>query len=116
MEAKLQAFLEACLTLMAGLAPGAIGAAVGMAWRKGLTWRDRFVQLAVGIVVSWFATRAIGAIFPHWEPFVLQAVAFTFGMIAFEATPRFIAAAADTVAALPARIADRFLPGRKDGQ
>jgi hypothetical protein len=116
MPAKLQVFLDALLTLLAGLAPGALGAAVGMAWKKGLTWRDRFVQLAVGIVVSWFATRALGAIYPHWDPFVLQAAAFTVGMIAFEATPRFIAAAADAIASIPARLADRFLPGRKDGE
>jgi len=108
MPAKLQAILDAILTLLAGLAPGAIGAAVGMAWKQGLTWRDRFVQLAVGIVVSWFVTRAIGAI-TDWDAFVLQAVAFTVGMIAFEATPRFIAAAAETAGSLPRRFVDRWL-------
>lgn len=121
MDAKLHALLDAIYTLLAGLAPGALGAAVGMAWKKGLTWRDRFIQLAVGIIVSWFTTRAIGALWPSWfggaiDPYVLQAIAFTFGMIAFEATPRFIAAASDTLAGVPGRIADRFLPARKDGK
>lgn len=114
METKLHALLEAFLTLLSGLAPGAIGAAVGMAWKQGLTWRERFVQLAVGIVVSWFATRAIGALWPLWfkgqaDPFVLQAIAFTFGMIAFEATPKFISGMSDVIGGLPAQLRDRFI-------
>lgn len=121
MEAKLHAFYEAFVTLLSGLAPGAIGAAVSMAWRRGLTWGERFVQLAVGIIVSWFITRAVGALWPLWfralpDPFVMQAIAFTIGMVAFEATPRFISAASDVIAGLPARLADRFLPSRKDGK
>jgi hypothetical protein len=114
MENKLLALADAFLTLLSGLFPGAIGAAVGMAWRKGLTWRERFVQLAVGIVVSWFVTRAIGALWPLWfrhepDPFVMQAIAFTIGMIAFEATPRFIAGASDVIGGLPALIRDRLI-------
>jgi hypothetical protein len=114
MESKFYALVEAILTLLSGLAPGAIGAAVGMVWRKGLTWRERFVQLAVGIVVSWFVTRAIGALWPIWfrdaaDPFVMQAIAFTIGMIAFEATPRFIAGASDVIGGLPALIRDRLI-------
>jgi hypothetical protein len=115
MEAKLHAIYEACVTLLTGLAPGAIGAAVGMAWKRGMTWRERFVQLAVGACVSWFIARAIGAIFPGWGDFVVQAIAFTLGMIAFEATPKFITAAADAVATLPARLADRILPAPGTG-
>lgn len=109
MDPKLHSILDAGLTLLSGLAPGAIGAAVGMAWRRGLTWRERFVQLAVGASVSWFISRAIGAVFPGWSDYVVQAIAFTLGMIAFEATPKFIAGAAEAVGGLPALIRDRYL-------
>lgn len=108
MEQKIAALLDALFALLSGIAPGAIGAAVGLAWRKGLTWRERFLQLVVGIVVSWFAGRAIGALW-QLDPFVLQGVSFTIGMIAFEATPRFIAAAADVAGTIPAMLRDRFL-------
>lgn len=108
MEQKIAALLDAFFALLSGIAPGAIGAAVGLAWRKGLTWRERFIQMAVGIIVSWFAGRAIGALWAL-DPFVLQGIAFTIGMIAFEATPRFIAAAADVAGTIPAALRDRFL-------
>lgn len=100
--------ITSLVTIATGLTPGALGAAVGLVWRKGLTWRDRFTQLAVGIIVSWFVTRALGAIW-RLDPFVLQAISFTTGMIAFEATPRFIAAASDVVASLPTILRDRLV-------
>jgi hypothetical protein len=113
--------LDATLTFATGLTPAAIGAAVGMAWDRGLTWGQRFLQLAVGIIVSFFAARMIqgawliyaGAEIP---PFVLDGIKFTLGMIAFKATPRFITAAVEVVASLPARVRDHFLPSRKDEQ
>nr|WP_315384211.1 hypothetical protein [uncultured Sphingomonas sp.] len=108
MEQKIMALLDAMCAFASGIAPGAIGATVALAWRKGLTWRERFTQLAVGIVVSWFVGRAIGAIWAL-DPFVLQGIAFTIGMIAFEATPRFIAAAADVAGTIPATLRDRFI-------
>ncbi len=112
----------AILTFLAGLTPAALGAAVSLAYEKGLTWRDRFIQFAVGVVVSYFAggvTAVIWALFFKGpiDPFVLQGFQFTFGMIAFKATPQFIASCSDVLAGLPALVRDRlitWLPRKKD--
>lgn len=117
MEKPLHQMLEAFVALLVGLTPAALGAAVSLAYEKGLTWSERFVQFAVGVCVSYFAGNLIGALWP-WkpiDPFVLQGITFTLGMIAFKATPRFTAAAADAVAEIPVRLRDRFLPPKKDG-
>lgn len=116
---SLPGLVDAALTFATGLTPAAIGAAVGMAWDHGLTWGQRFLQLAVGIIVSFFAARLIQGVWLIYSgdaipPFVLDGIKFTLGMIAFKATPRFIASAVDVVASLPARIRDHFLPARKD--
>lgn len=107
-------WLDAAQTFVIGLTPGAIGSAVGLAHEKGLSWAERFTQLAAGTVVSWFVARALGATV-DLNPFVLQGVNFTAGMIAYKSTPRFIAAAADVAGGLPAALRDRFLP-RKDSK
>ena len=106
-------WLDAAQTFVIGLTPGAIGSAVGLAHEKGLSWAERFTQLAAGTVVSWFVARALGGAV-DLNPFVLQGVNFTAGLIAYKATPRFIAAAADVVGGLPAALRDRFFPARKD--
>lgn len=106
-------WFDAAQTFVIGLTPGAFGSLVGLAHEKGLSWVERFVQFAAGTVVSWFAARAIGAAV-DLNPFVLQGVNFTAGMIAYKATPRFIAAAAEVAGGLPAALRDRFLPARKD--
>ncbi|MDQ0250973.1 hypothetical protein J2W22_003037 [Sphingomonas kyeonggiensis] len=107
---KLPALLDAAGTLLAGLVPGAIGATVTLAFERGLTWGQRFLQLAVGTVVSFYAARMVGAIWHGLDPFVMDGVKFTIGMIAFKATPRFIASAVDVVAGVPGIIRDRYLP------
>ncbi|RSV12285.1 hypothetical protein CA235_17575 [Sphingomonas sp. ABOLF] len=106
-------WLDAAQTFVIGLTPGALGSAVGLAHEKGLSWAERFTQLAAGTVMSWFVTRALGSTV-DLNPFVLQGIGFTAGMIAYKSTPRFIAAAADVAGGLPAAIRDRFLPARKD--
>ena len=112
---KLPQVIDAVLAFVAGLAPGALGAAVSLAYEKGLTWTDRFVQFAVGTTVSWFAGRVIAAVMTL-DPFVMQGVTFTAGMIAFRATPRFASGMADIVADLPARLRDWIpLLRKKDG-
>ncbi|MFC3581080.1 hypothetical protein [Sphingomonas hylomeconis] len=106
------------LGLLAGLSPAALGAAVSLAYEKGLTWGERFIQFAVGTCVSFFVSRAIGALVTL-DPFVLQGISFTLGMIAFKAAPKFIGSAVDAVGALPREIGDRiisWLPKKKDGQ
>ncbi len=113
--AKLQHLVDVVFAFLVGLAPAALGAAVSLAYETGLTWADRFVRLAVGTVVSFFASRVVGAVLTL-DPFVLQGVGFTLGMIAFKATPRFASGMSDLVAEIPARLRD-WLPlfKRKDG-
>ncbi|MFA6125083.1 MAG: hypothetical protein WCS75_11195 [Sphingomonas sp.] len=119
MDKYLHGLLENAIALLAGLTPAALGAAVSLSYEKGLSWRERFTQLAVGTVVSYFAGGFVSAVWP-WgtiNPFVLQAITFTTGMIAFKATPKFIASCSDALAALPANAVDRvlsWLPRRKD--
>ncbi|AOH83615.1 hypothetical protein AWL63_06145 [Sphingomonas panacis] len=115
MDKQIHQLIETMLELLVGLCPAALGAAVSLVYEKGLTWRERFVQWVVGIIVSWFAGRAIGALF-SLSPFVLQAVSFTLGMIAFKAVPKFIASCTDAVAGLPSDLRDRFLPRKKDSE
>jgi len=117
MDKYLHQLFETFLAFLGGLTPAALGAAVSLAYEKGLTWSDRFVQFAVGVCVSYFAGGVIAAIWP-WkpiDPFVLQGITFTLGMIAFKATPRFISSASDVVAGLPGDILRRIFP-RKDGE
>lgn len=119
MEKYLHGLLESAIALAAGLTPPALGAAVSLSYEKGLGWVERFTQLAVGTVVSYFAGGFVAAVWP-WgtiNPFVLQAIMFTIGMIAFKATPKFIVSCSDAVAALPGEIRDRvisWLPRKKD--
>ena len=113
MEKLIHEIGAALLSFLVGLTPAAFGAAVSLAYETGLTWSRRFVQMSVGIIVSYFSTNAIAAIWPQ-DPFVIQAIGFVVGMIAFKATPRFIEGLVEKVALLPAAIFDRVLPAKKD--
>ncbi len=116
MEKFTDHLLDAIMSLLIGLTPAALGAGVSLMYEKGLTWGDRFARLAVGVTVSWFTSRAVGALWP-WQPidpFVLQGITFTLGMIAYKATPPFISSASSVIAGLPAAIAARFMPGKAD--
>jgi hypothetical protein len=95
----------ALLAFVISLMPAALGAAVTLAYETGLTWSRRFVQMSVGIVVSYFATGAIGAVVT-FSPFVIQAIGFVVGMIAFKAVPRFRDGMVEAVADLPGTIRD----------
>jgi len=102
----------AALTFLGGLVPAALGAAVSLTYETGLTWGQRAIQMAVGITVSFFVTNLTSGIW-SLSAYVAQAIGFVMGMIAFKATPKFIAACTEKVAELPAAIFDRFFP-RKD--
>lgn len=107
--------LEALINLAIGLTPAALGAGVSLMYEKGLTWGDRFARLSVGVTVSWFSSRAVGALWP-WQPidpFVLQGITFTLGMIAYKATPPFISGMTAVVERLPDALASRWL-GKSD--
>lgn len=103
--------VEGARTLGTALGPAAIGATCSQAFKRGLRWTERLIQILVGTFVSYFVGGAIVAAFTP-EPFLVQSIGFVLGMIAYEATPRFIHNAADVAAQLPAALRDRFL-GRK---
>lgn len=109
---KLLTIIDTLLALLAGLVPGAMGAAVSLAYEKGLTWSEKFTQFAVGTVVSYFARGAIVGLF-DLHAFVLDGVGFTCGMIAFRATPRIASATIDALASVPGLVRDRFFGGGK---
>ena len=108
---------DALLAFLLGLMPSALGAVVGLFYETGITWSRRFAQLSVGVIVSYFVTNAANALWPV-DPFVRQAIGFVVGMIAFKATPRFIASCTDMIAEAPSKIFERVLAlfPRKDAQ
>ncbi|WP_330702212.1 hypothetical protein [Novosphingobium resinovorum] len=100
---------EHCAEVVGSLTPSLIGSAVAQAWKPAMSWRDRMLQWVVGSTVSYYATLAIVAV-TDWNGFVAQSIAFGIALLAFDATPRVVKAAIDTLVTIPGRIADRFLP------
>ena len=100
-------------SFLQALAPAAFGAAVAQAWKTGLSWSQRLMQWGIGICVSHYVTAALAALF-RFDPFVIQAVGFVLGMIAFEATPKFIQGASGVVGNLPADLRDRWFRRKGD--
>jgi len=105
--------IETVSTAGSALGPAAIGAAVSQAFKRGLTYSERLIQMTVGICVSYFVGGALNAIFQP-SPFVAQAISFVFAMVAYEATPGFISNAAQALAGLPWAIRDRVLDKAAD--
>jgi hypothetical protein len=99
--------LDGALTFASGLTPGAIGAALSVAYEHGLTWMQRFVAFATGIVVSYFAGQAFVSVF-NPNPFMAQGFAFTVGLVAYKSVPGFIKSASETIASIPAAIRDKL--------
>lgn len=100
MKLDLSAITEPALQLLSSLAPGMLGAAVGQAWKPGLTWRQRLVQWVVGVSCQYYVSLAV----VHglgWHPFVAQGVGFFVAMCAFEVAPRLVAALSQAAAGLP---------------
>lgn len=107
----MRTLLQSAAEIVGSLTPSLIGSAVAQAWKPALPFRQRFVQWIVGSTVSYYATVGIIAV-TGWNGFVAQSIAFAIALIAFDATPRAMRSAGDTLATLPARIADRFFPKR----
>lgn len=105
MKDLLHDIVAALLAFLIGLMPAALGAAVSLAYETGLTWGRRFVQLSVGVVTSYFATRVAGAVWPL-SHFVEQGVGFVVGMIAYRSVPRFRDGLVEAIAELPGRVMD----------
>jgi len=92
------------LTTAAGaLAAPAIGSAIAQVWESGLSWGQRLIQWVVGICVSYYVTGGMSAVF-HLDPFVNQSIGFMVAMVAFRATPAFIASAVSSAGGLPSRL------------
>lgn len=107
------AIIETAQAAGSALGPAAIGAAVSQAYKRGLSYGERLIQMTVGICVSYFAGLAIAEIFAP-GPFLAQAIAFALAMVAYEATPRFTTRSVDVIGELPARFADKALPKKDD--
>lgn len=74
------------------LIPGALGAAVGQAWEKGLGLKDRLIQWAVGLLFAAYVVPALGHVL-HWGQPLTNAAGFVTGTIAFKAVGRWREAA-----------------------
>jgi hypothetical protein len=92
---KLAHLFEHVWRFVEPLIPGALGAAVGQAWEKGLGWRDRLIQWAVGLMIAAYVVPAIGHIF-NWHQTVISAIGFVVGTIAFKAVGRWREAAVES--------------------
>lgn len=96
----LEDIAHAFLAFLATLVPGALGSAIAQLWERGLSWSQRLIQWTAGIIVSHYVSAGVGA-WLHLDPSVAQAIGFVIGLIAFRATPAFIAAAVAAAGALP---------------
>lgn len=110
---RLAEMIEAAFAIVAGITPAALGATVSLAYERGLSWGDRFGRLLVGIVVSYFTTKVVDAMWLD-DPFLLQAVSFTLGMIAYKATPPIAQQLTDMLVALPAMVRAKYLAPPRD--
>lgn len=91
---------HAIMAFLATLLPGALGSAVAQLWEPAMSWSQRLIQWGTGIIVSHYVSDGVGA-WLHLDPSVAQAIGFVIGLIAFRATPAFIAAAVSAASALP---------------
>lgn len=96
------------LTLAKALVPGALGAAVAVAVQTALTWTQRFVQIAVGIIVSYYAGEA-GAALLGAEGVVKNAIGFTAGVGAFETAKALRVSIAEVARTAPKQAWDWWL-------
>ncbi|MFT3967096.1 MAG: hypothetical protein QM690_14545 [Sphingobium sp.] len=104
----LRDLLHSAADLIGSLTPSLIGSAVAQAWKPALPFGQRFMQWVAGSTVSYYATIGIIAA-TGWSDFVAQSIAFAIALLAFDATPRLVRAAIDTLVSVPARISDRIL-------
>jgi len=83
MKETLAEILQQLIILTKALIPGALGAAVAVAVQQGLSWLQRFIQLIVGIIVSYYAGEAAAELFGA-EGVIKNAIGLTAGVGAFE--------------------------------
>lgn len=95
MPEKIAAFAEVLWRLIEPFIPGALGAAVGQAWEKGLGWKDRLIQWLVGLLCAAYIVPAVGHAL-MWHQTMISAVGFVVGTIAFKAVGRWREAAVES--------------------
>lgn len=100
MKPEVSAALDVAWEFVKGIAPGAFGAAVAVAFDRSATFARRVVQFAIGIVVSYYVGAALHESF-SFGPMVNQGISFTVGMVAYQSVPSFTKSTAETVSAIP---------------
>lgn len=96
------------MLLAKALVPGAFGAAVAVAVQSGLTWAQRFLQFAVGIVVSYYAGQAAASLLGV-DDVVQNAIGFTAGIAAFETVKALRTSIAQVAKDAPKQVWDYFV-------
>jgi|GEM_PF-1466778 len=116
MDKLLHEVVDWAQAFLLSLVPPALGAIVSLFYEPGLTWSARAARLWVGVTISYFVGRALGVV-ADFHPYVLQAVAFLLGLVAYRAAPAFVAGVVKAVGEAPALVRDRvigLLPTKKD--
>lgn len=88
--------------------PGAMGAAVAVAVQGGLTWAQRFMQLCVGIIASYYAGEAANELIGA-SGVVKNAIGFTVGVAAFETVKALRVSIAEVAKTAPKQAWDWWL-------
>lgn len=105
--AALAELLDPLLAAAKALVPGALGATVAVAVQKALTWTQRFVQIAVGIIVSYYAGEAAGTF--GAEGALKNAIGFVAGLAAFETAKALRVSIAEVARTAPKQAWDWWL-------
>lgn len=100
--------IDMILAFLMSLLPSALGATVSMMVDDGITWSKMLARLWVGVVMCYFMSRALEALFTL-HPFVIQAISFLIGMVAYKSAPGFIAGCATAASEAPGLLRDRLL-------
>lgn len=64
--------------------PGALGAAIGQMWEKGLGWRDRIAQWAAALIFAAYLVPAFGHVF-GWGIHLMNAAGLVVGTLVLKA-------------------------------
>lgn len=108
MKESLTELAQTLAVFAKAMLPGAMGAAVAVAVQSGLTWGQRFLQLCVGIVASYYAGEAAFELFGV-TGVVKNAVGFTVGVAAFETVKALRVSIADVAKTVPRQAWDWWL-------
>lgn len=100
--------IDTILAFLMSLLPSALGATVSMMVDDGITWSKMLARLWVGVVMCYFMSRALEALFTL-HPFVIQAISFLIGMVAYKSAPGFISGCATAAGEAPGMLRDRLL-------